>query len=396
MSKPSRAAAIAAAELARLLRTETVGGALLLAAAALALVLANTPLAGAYESIQKLTVGPDVLHLRLSLSSWAKDGLLAVFFYVAGCELKRELVTGELSSARRAALPAIAAMAGMVVPAVVCLAVGFGADGIGAAWPVPVATDIAFALAVLAISAPGLPPGVRIFLLSLAVVDDLGAILLIAALFTGKISLLALGIAVVLLAVFWLLQYGRVRSTWIYLPLVLGVWIAVHASGLHATLAGIALGLLTRVRTDADEDLPPAVRMEHLLSPLSAGVCVPLFAFFAAGVPVDGKALGGLFTDRVAIAVIVGLVVGKLVGVAGGALLAVRLRLGRLPDGMGIRDLLAVSLLAGCGFTVSLLIAELSFGESARGERITLAVMVGSVIAAVVAGIVLRVRARSS
>ncbi|WP_163572078.1 Na+/H+ antiporter NhaA [Fodinicola feengrottensis] len=368
---------------------------LLLIAAALAVLIANTPLAGAYETIKAFTVGPDVLHLRLSLDSWAKDGLLAVFFFVAGCELKRELVVGELSSVRRAALPAIAAIAGMVVPAVVCLAVGFGAHGISSAWPVPVATDIAFALAVLAISAPGLPSGVRIFLLSLAVVDDLGAILLIAVLFSEKLSLIALGVSIVLLAVYWLLQYGRIRTPWIYVPLAIAVWVAVHAAGLHPTLAGIALGLLTRVKKDEVEELPPAVRMEHLLSPVSAGVCVPLFAFFAAGVPVNAGALAGVFTDRVAIAVIFGLVVGKLVGVAGGALAAVRLRLGQLPDGMQVPDLIAVALLAGCGFTVSLLITELSFTDSAHSQRITLAVMIGSVLAAVLASILLRVRTKA-
>jgi NhaA family Na+:H+ antiporter len=369
---------------------------LLLVAAGLALVAANTPLAGAYEAVKAFPVGPDVLHLRLSLANWAKDGLLAVFFYVAGCELKRELVVGELSSVRRAALPAIAAVAGMVVPAVVCLVVGFGATGISSAWPVPVATDIAFALAVLAISAPGLPSGVRIFLLSLAVVDDLGAILLIAVLFSGTLSFIALGISVVLLAIYWLLQYGRVRTPWIYVPVVIAIWVAVHASGLHATLAGIALGLLTRVKADETEELAPAVRMEHLLSPLSAGVCVPLFAFLAAGVPVSGRALGGLVSDRVALAVICGLVVGKLVGVAGGAMVAVRLRLGQLPAGMGLADLLGIGLLAGCGFTVSLLITELSFADAAHSQRITLAVLAGSLVAALLGGTVLRVRARKS
>jgi NhaA family Na+:H+ antiporter len=261
-----------------------------------------------------------------------------------------------------------------------------------------VATDIAFALAVLAITASQLPASIRLFLLSLAVVDDLGAIALIAVLYSRHLSWLALGAAVLLLTVYWLLQYGRVRSAWIYLPLALAAWAAVHGAGIHATIAGVALGLLTRVRRDVGEDESPAERLEHRLQPLSAGFCVPVFAFFAAGIVLDGAALRSFTADRVAWAVVAGLVVGKFVGVLGGALAAMALGLARLPRDLHWRDLAAVSALAGCGFTVSLLIAELAYQGSPQAERIKMAVLTASLSASLIAAglLHLRVRARDA
>ncbi len=387
----------AAESFAQYLRTETIGGVVMLAATALALVAANSPLSGPYTGLRDTVVGPESLHAALTVGDWAKDGLLSVFFFVAGLELKRELVVGELRDRRAAVLPVFAALGGMVVPALVCLAVSAGAPGGGRAWPVPVATDIAFALAVLAITASTLPASVRLFLLSLAVVDDLGAIALIAVLYTSHIAWLAIAASAALLAAYWLLQRQRVRSVWIYVPLALATWTAVHWSGVHATIAGVALGLLTRVRHDPDEDESPAERLEHRLQPWSAGLCVPLFAFFAAGIALDADALNGFVGDRVAWGVVAGLVVGKAVGVLGGALGAIRLRLATLPEDIHWRDLAAVAVLSGCGFTVSLLIAELAFaGEQA--ERVKTAVLAASVVASLLAAglLHLRVRARSS
>jgi NhaA family Na+:H+ antiporter len=384
-------------EFGRYLRTETVGGLILLAAAALALLAANGPWADAYHALRDTEVGPHLLHLNLTVGDWAEDGLLALFFFVAGLELKRELVIGELSRLKNALLPVIAAIGGMVVPALLATAVGWGDPRMAQAWAIPVATDIAFALGVLALTASGLPSSARLFLLSLAVVDDLGAILLIAVLFSGSFNLLAAGAAVALLALYWFLQHKRVRTPWLYVPVAVATWVAVHACGVHATIAGVALALLTRVRTDPGEDESPCVRLEHRLQPWSAGLAVPVFALFAAGIPVSLDVLGNLFTDRLALAVMIGLVVGKVVGIVGLALLAVRLGVARLPSGLGRRDLLAVATLGGVGFTVSLLIADLSL-DGADMELAKGAVLVASMVAALLAAVLLvrRSKARSA
>jgi Na+:H+ antiporter, NhaA family len=391
---PRRAVTNVVSEFARFLRTETVGGFVLLAATAVALLWANGPWQDSYLGLRDLQVGPPQLHLNLTIGDWAKDGLLAVFFFVAGLELKRELVIGELSNLRAAALPVIAAVGGMVVPALVAFGVGIGDPRAADVWAIPVATDIAFALGVLALTGSGLPTSARIFLLSLAVVDDLGAILLIAIRFTSSFDLLAAGAAVVLLALYWLAQRRRIRTSWLYVPLALGTWFAVHACGVHATLAGVALALLTRVRADPDEAESPCLRLEHRLQPWSAGFAVPAFALFAAGVPINGAVFGQLFTDRVALGVFLGLVVGKLVGIIGATLLAVRLRVATMPAGLGWRDVGAVAMLGGVGFTVSLFIADLSL-DGADMELAKAAVLVASMTAAILAAILLLRRSRA-
>ncbi|SDN33154.1 Na+/H+ antiporter NhaA [Allokutzneria albata] len=393
MSRARRAAAVLP-DLARYLRTETVGGMVLLGATAVALLWANSPLDESYRWLRDLRIGPDLLHLNLTVGEWAKDGLLALFFFVAGLELKRELVVGELSDRKAATLPVIAALGGMLVPAGIALAVSWGAPGSGQAWAIPVATDIAFALGVLAITGSGLPNSARIFLLSLAVVDDLGAILVIALLFTSGFDLLAVAVAVVLLALYWYLQRRRVTSSWIYVPLAVAVWVAVHSTGVHATIAGVALGLLTRVKRDRYEPEAPAVRLEHRLQPWSAGLAVPVFALFAAGVPVGGDALAALTTDRIALAVIIGLVVGKLLGIFGFSLLSVRFGLASKPKDLAWRDMAAVSMLGGVGFTVSLLIAELALPKEAA-ELAKAAVLVASAAAALLAAAMLIKRSRA-
>jgi Na+:H+ antiporter, NhaA family len=381
-------------DFSRYLRMETVGGSILLAATAVALVAANGPWADAYQTLRDTRLGPHVLHLDLPVGDWAKDGLLALFFFVAGLELKRELVIGELSSLRSALLPAIAALGGMVVPALLATAVGWGDPRMAQAWAVPVATDIAFALGVLALVASRLPSSARVFLLSLAVVDDLGAILLIAILFTGSFNLLAAAVAVVLLGLYALLQHRRVRTPWLYVPVAVATWVAVHASGVHATVAGVALALLTRVRADPGEDESPCLRLEHRLQPWSAGLAVPVFALFAAGIPINASVFGDLFTDRLALAITVGLVVGKLVGIAGSALLAVRLGVARLPADVTPKDLVAVAMLGGVGFTVSLLLADLSLD----GPDMALAkgaVLVSSLVASLLAAVLLTRRSKA-
>ncbi|CAL99685.1 sodium/proton antiporter (NhaA family) [Saccharopolyspora erythraea NRRL 2338] len=380
-------------DFAEYLRTETVGGMVLLAAAALALVLANSPAEELYRTVRDFTVGPHFLHLDLTIGEWAKDGLLAIFFFVAGLELKRELVVGELADRKTATLPVVAALGGMVVPAVLAFAIGHGAPGAHAAWAIPVATDIAFALGVLSLTGSWMPTAARVFLLSLAVVDDLGAIVVIAVLFTSGLSVLALLAAAALCAVYWYAQKRRITTPFLYVPLAVATWIAVHSSGIHATIAGVALGLLTRVRRDLHETASPAMRLEHRLQPWSAGLIVPVFALFAAGVPVDGEALVAMTHDRVAIAVVVGLVVGKLVGIFGSSYLAVKIGIGAKPRGLRWRDLSALAMLGGVGFTVSLLIAELSL-EGAAAERAKAAVLIASALASLLAAVMLLRRGR--
>jgi Na+:H+ antiporter, NhaA family len=390
-----RAVAVPAGELARYLRTETTGGIVLLVAAAVALVWANSPWAEIYTALRELRIGPAALHLDLTVTAWASDGVLAVFFLVVGLELKRELVVGELSSARQALLPVAAALGGMVVPAGIALAVGAGAPGMDRAWAIPVATDIAFALGVLALAGSRLPATARVFLLGLAVADDLGAIALIAVLFSDGLDVLALAAAASGLVLYAWLQHRRVRTAWVYVPLAVGVWVAVHEAGVHATIAGVALGLLTRVRPDAGEAHAPALRLEHRLQPWSAGVCVPVFALLSAGVPVGPAALARVVTDPVPLAVIAGLLAGKVVGILGAAWLAVRLTPACRPRGLGRRDMVAVSMLGGVGFTVSLLMAELALAGLPVLDAAKAAVLFASAAAALLAAGLLVGRGRA-
>lgn len=386
-----------AEEFARFLRTETVGGFFLLAAAAVALLWANSPWRDHYQALREITIGPATLHLDLPLQTWATDALLGIFFFVAGLELKRELVIGELADRRSAVLPVAAAIGGMAVPIGFALLVGGDAPGMQAAWSIPAATDIAFALAVLALAGAGLPASARVFLLSLAVVDDLGAIILIAVLFAAGLQVIPLLVAVGLCGLYWVLQRRRVISPLLYVPIALGTWVAIHEAGIHATVAGVALALLTRVRNDPGESESPALRLEHRLQPWSAALCVPLFAFFAAGVPVDSEALHTMISDRVALAILAGLLIGKVVGIFGAAYLTVRLTPAIRPHGLGWWDLAAVSMLGGVGFTVSLLIAELSLAHigTRAVDTAKAAVLIASGAASLLAAAMLVSRSRA-
>jgi Na+:H+ antiporter, NhaA family len=391
---PIRRPAVPISEFARFLRTETVGGVVLLAAAAVALAWANSPWSDAYHAMRETVVGPAALHMDLTLAQWATDGVLALFFFVVGLELKRELVIGELSTRSQALLPVAAAFGGMLVPALLALLVGRGAPGMDQAWAIPVATDIAFALGVLALAGTALPASARIFLLALAVVDDLGAILVIAVLFSAGLNLVALAAAAALAGAYWWLQRRRVTTAWLYVPVAVATWVAVHEAGVHATLAGVLLGVLTRVRADPGEQEAPAIRLEHRLQPWSAGLCVPLFALFAAGVPVGAQALRSVLAEPVAQAVVVGLLVGKVVGIFGASYLTVRLTPACRPAGLAWRDVLAVSMLGGVGFTVSLLMTELSL-DGPGVDTAKAAVLLSSAVAALVAAAVLAVRNRA-
>ena len=388
------------------LRTETVGGALLLAAAIAALVWANSPWHESYAALQDWTIGPAALHLNLSLAQWASDGLLAIFFFVAGLELKREFLVGDLQSPAKAALPVAAALCGVALPAVVYTAtVGLlGAEGDALrGWAIPTATDIAFALAVLAVIGTHLPAALRSFLLTLAVVDDLVAITIIAIFYTQSLTLALFALALVPLAGFAWLAQRRVTRWWLLVPLAVLTWGLVHASGIHATVAGVLLGLTVPVRPGARvprvstlaADVDVAHRFEHRLRPLSAGVAVPVFAFFAAGVRVVGGGFATAVADEAALGVALGLVLGKLVGVLGGTWAVARFTRAELDDELAWWDVVGLALLAGIGFTVSLLVSELAFGAGTpRDDHVKLAVLGGSLASAVLASVVLRARNR--
>jgi NhaA family Na+:H+ antiporter len=376
------------------LRTETLGGVLLLVAAVAALVWANIPaLHDSYETVGHYHLGPAALGLNLSIEHWAADGLLAVFFFVAGIELKRELVAGDLRDPKAAALPVVAALCGMAVPALVYTLTNLTGGGSTAGWAVPTATDIAFALAVLAVIGTSLPSALRAFLLTLAVVDDLFAILIIAVFFTDDLDFAALGGAVAGLAVFWLLLRKGVRGWYVYVPLAVVVWALMYNSGVHATIAGVAMGLMLRCTTHADEEHSPGQRIEHLVRPLSAGLAVPLFALFSAGVAISGSALADVFGRPETLGVVLGLVVGKTIGIFGGTWLTVRFTRASLSEDLAWADVFAVATLAGIGFTVSLLIGELAFeGDAALTDEVKAAVLLGSLIAATLATFLLKVR----
>ncbi|WP_328877082.1 Na+/H+ antiporter NhaA [Streptomyces sp. NBC_00299] len=378
--------------IAQALRTETVGGLVLLGAAVVALVWANTPWADAYERIRDFHFGISALGLDLSIGHWTADGLLTLFFLVAGIELKRELVVGELRTPATAALPVIAAISGMIVPAAFYTVTASTGGGSLDGWAVPMATDIAFALAVLAVLSTHLPASLRAFLLTLAVVDDLGGILVIAVFFTSNLNFAALGGAFAGLVVFYLLQRFRVRGWWWYAPLGIAIWALMYNGGVHATVAGVAMGLILRTTRDKDEDRSPGERTSHLLHPVSAGVAVPLFALFAAGVSVSAASLSDVFTRPEPLGVVLGLVLGKTVGIFAGTYLAARFTRARLNPELAWADVFALSALAGIGFTVALLIGELAFPDPAAAGPVKAAVLIGSLIAAVMAAMLVKRR----
>ena len=376
---------------AEILRKETVGGVLLLVAASAALLWANSPWSAAYRAVSEFAIGPESLHLRLSVSAWAADGLLAIFFFVVGLELKREFVAGDLRDPARAALPIAAAIGGMIVPAAIFIGINLAADhpeNLGG-WAVPIATDIAFALAVLAVLSTHLPTALRTFLLTLAVVDDLLAITVIAIFYTDHLAIGPLALALIPIGLFGLAVQRGIHYWWLLLPLAAAAWALVHASGVHATVAGVVLGFTVPVL--GRHGHPTAELFEHMLRPLSAGFAVPVFAFFAAGVTVGGwSGLGDSLLRPVTDGVIAGLVIGKPLGVWLTAFLLAKFTHATLDDNLAWRDVLGVSLLAGIGFTVSLLIGELAFDYgTVTAADVKIGVLVGSVIAGVLASVVL-------
>ncbi|MRG60893.1 Na+/H+ antiporter NhaA [Agromyces sp. CFH 90414] len=381
-----------------LLRSERLSAVLLLIAAALGLLLANLPFGPALVDLKNAHLDLPALGLDLSVGHWVSDGLLAIFFFIVAVELKRELVIGELNSLSKALLPAIAALGGVIVPALIFLAFTFGTDTANG-WPIPTATDIAFALGILAVFGRWLPMRVRVFLLALAVIDDLIAILLIAFFFTTDADLAALGFATIAIALFGAVsRVMKPRSAWILarkpqwpiivVLVVLAVlaWYFVYRSGVHATIAGVALGFVMSRR--------PGGRAAHALEPWSNGVILPLFALSAAMVAVPQVRPSEL--DPAFWGILVGLPVGKIIGITligVLSMLVVRRRSGATP--LTPVDLLVIGALGGVGFTVSLLMNELAYaGQREVADEGTLAVLLGSGIAIVVSAIAVSLRSR--
>ncbi|MEU3272056.1 Na+/H+ antiporter NhaA [Saccharomonospora sp. NPDC006951] len=376
------------------LRMETVGGMLLLVGAIVALVWANSPWSESYQALRELTFGPSALHLDLSVSAWASDGLLAIFFFVVGLELKREFVAGDLRDPRRAAVPVVAALGGVAVPALIYTVINLGQGDALRGWAIPTATDIAFAVAVLAVLGKFLPSALRMFLLTLAVVDDLVAITIIAIFYTDELSLLPLVLSLAVIALFGLLVQRRIRSWWLLVPLAVTAWALLHASGVHATVAGVLLGFTVPVLRKKGEDTPMAERFEHRIRPLSAGFAVPVFAMMAAGVTIGGlDGLGRVFSDTVAIGIVAGLLLGKTIGILGATYLMSRFTKAEVDSGLAWIDVAGMAVLGGIGFTVALLVGDLSFGAGTeRDEHVKIAVLAGSLLSALVAAVILRWR----
>ncbi len=409
------------------LRVEAAGSLLLLLAAAVALVWANSPWASSYDSLWHthliLDVGP--LHLDETLQHWVNDALMVIFFFVVGLEIKYELVHGDLRDPKTAALPIIAAIGGMVVPAGLYLALNPPGSAGSGGWGIPMATDIAFAVGVLGILGRRIPSSARLFLLTLAIVDDIGAILVIAVFYTADLSLGWLAIAIGLLAAMVLARLLRIWSINVYAVLGVGVWFALLESGVHATLAGVAIGLLapagpllreqvarghaqralrdnmldpdelTKLRFLLRESVSVVDRLQSSLHPVSAYVVLPVFALANAGVELGG--IGKVFTEPVGLGIILGLVLGKPVGILLASFVAVRTGLGRLPDNTTWAMILGLGAVGGIGFTVSIFIAGLSFpGGEGLTEDAKVAILLASLLAAVAGVVLLMGAARSS
>ena len=405
----------------RFLDTEAAGGLVLLAAAVVALVWVNSPFRDAYDALWRteVSVGFGRFVLTEDLHRWVNDGLMAVFFFVVGLEIKRELVVGDLREPRVAAMPAIAAAGGMIVPALLFLAVaarGAGSKG----WGIPIATDIAFAIGVVALLGSRVPSTLKLFLLTLAIVDDIGAIVVIAVFYSSDVDLSFLAAAVALLAVVVVLRKAGVVWLGPYVVVGVGVWLATLGSGVHATIAGVALGLLTPARPltpaevarrwagDLADDpsatqvsvmlrlaktsVSPAERLLHLLHPWTSFVVVPVFALANAGVPISAASFTAPGAVPVALGVVAGLVVGKVAGISLASWLAVRTGLGRLPEGATWPMVMGIGAVGGIGFTVSLFIAELAFPGGPLQEAAKIGVLAASALAATV-GVVVLLRA---
>ncbi|WP_158693107.1 Na+/H+ antiporter NhaA [Streptomyces viridochromogenes] len=374
-------AAVVASPLRAFLHAESAGGIVLVAAAVSALVWANSPAADGYAQFwqQKVSFGGGEARVTHDLRHWVNDGLMVLFFFVIGLEIKRELAVGELRDRRAAMLPALAAVGGVVVPALLYVAVVGGGEA-GRGWGIPMATDIAFAVGILALLGRRTSTGAKLFLLSVAIVDDILAIGVIAIFYTERLKLWWLAGAVAGLLVAAGMRRLGVNLPWAYVPVGVLVWFATLESGVHATLAGVALGLLTPARPVAGRNVLDD--LERSLHPVSAFLVVPVFALANAGVDLRGGALGDAYGQAVTWAIIAGLVLGKIIGIGGVTYLVRRLGWGALPAGMHHREILGTAALGGIGFTVSLFITDLAFTDAALIAQAKVGILTASTIAA--------------
>lgn len=391
-----------------LLRTESIGGILLLVAAVAAIIFANTGLSDLYFGIKGSYLGGEVLglDLRLSVGHWAADGLLAVFFFMVGLELKQEFVAGDLRNPRRALVPVAAAFGGVAVPAIIFAVINAGNPEALNGWAIPTATDIAFAVAVLAVIGSAMPIAMRTFLLTLAIVDDLIAITIIAIFYASDLNFGYLGASIAVVVVYGLIANraekwfrGHLGASWfLLLPIGVVAWALLLNSGIHATIAGVLLAFTLPVhpRGEQGRERGLAHMLEHYIRPLSAGVCVPIFAFFSAGVAVGGW--NGLTTSlgsTVALGIIVGLVAGKMIGITGTTFFTTRFKGVNLDSELSWIDVLGLSALAGIGFTVSLLVNELSYGQdSLFGDMGKVGILSASLLAAIIGSLIVVPRNR--
>lgn len=404
----------------RFLHIEASGGVLLAGAALLALIWANSPWSAAYRDLwaTELTIDLGGHAITEDLRHWINSGLMTLFFFVIGLEIKQELTSGQLNSPREAAVPAAGALGGMVVPALLYAAFNIGGEAIGG-WGIPMATDVAFAVGVLALLGNRVPAELKVLLLGLAIVDDIGAIIVIAAFYSDSLDAQWLALAAAGLLLVVILRQARVRYLPVYVALGSGIWLATFESGVHATIAGVALGLLAPARAflpevDADriadklsadqhvtgaevrdisfrlrESIPVTERLQDLLHPWTSYLIVPVFALANAGVAVSGESLKDAAGSPVTIGVIVGLVIGKLVGVAGAIALATKLGIGRLPAGISSRHIVGMAGIAGIGFTVSIFVAGLAFDDAGITDEAKIGVLAASAIAAAIGALVL-------
>jgi NhaA family Na+:H+ antiporter len=383
--------------LAAFLKAETTGALVLLLATASGLLWANSALADVYEAVWRTELAMELgegRRVTVDLRHVVNDGLMTLFFLVVGLEIKRELAVGELADRRKAALPIVAALGGMVVPAAIYAVLNAGGDG-ARGWGIPIATDIALALGVLALFGRGLPAALRIFLLSLAIADDIGSILGIAIFYTEAIQVTGLAAAAALLGLLALLW--RVRESWTDVPIALSMaatWVAVLFSGVHPTIAGVALGLITP--TNARHGPPPAERLERSLHPWTSYVVIPVFALANAGIRIDPEVVAASAASAVTLGIVLGLVAGKILGVSAAAYLGVRTGIASLPTGVRWSHVVAVAAVAGIGYTVSLFITDLSFGGTAAAVEAKIGVLLGSAVAAAIGAVLLRVSAGRS
>ncbi len=404
------------APLRNFLRTESAGGVVLLVAALVALVWANSPWKASYEDLwhTRLAISLGERSLDLDLREWVNDGLMAIFFFVVGLEIKREVVEGELQGARRAALPAVGALGGMVVPALIYTAINAGGDG-ARGWGIPMATDIAVAVGVVTLLGSRVPASLKLFLLALAIVDDIGAIAVIAIFYSENLDTDSLLIAAGLLVVLVLMRVAGIQATLFPLAVGVALWLALEESGVHATIAGVLLALLAPTRPKLQRELidesaltdltsARAARetaalarssvsvvewLEHVLHPWSSFIIVPVFALANTGVAISRDAISDAASSRIALGVLLGLVVGKLAGITAFTWLAVKLRVGLLPAGATWRGIVGVATLAGIGFTVSIFVTNLAFDDPALRNEALIAILFAAVVSSAIGAAVL-------